>query len=157
MNPPIESPDHVIRIAILGCGMMGQEHISYIQKYGNLTVRFLCDPNKASIDTALSMFDSDTTSDGTDKPSVCHDEKHLLEHVDEIDLLVIASPNYMHTPQLLVWGQYEITILVEKPVAVSERQVAALKAANFKANIWVASKYLAETRSATCDGGEGVG
>ena len=72
-----------------------------------------------------------------------NDEKELLQHVDEIDLLVIASPNYMHTPQLLKWGKYDITILVEKPVAISEKQVSALKAAksDFKARIWVAMEY----------------
>ena len=50
----------------------------------------------------------------------------------------------MHTPQLLRWSQYDITILVEKPVAISEKQVAALKAAclpGCKANIWVAMEY----------------
>ena len=43
--------------------------------------------------------------------------------------------------QLLRWGQHNITILCEKPVAVSEKQVAALKAAKLKANIWVAMEY----------------
>jgi predicted dehydrogenase len=77
-------------------------------------------------------------------PRILMDEKELLQHIDEIDLLVIASPNFMHTPQLLRWSQYDITILVEKPVAISEKQVAALKAAclpGCKANIWVAMEY----------------
>lgn len=49
----------------------------------------------------------------------------------------------MHTPQLLKWGVHDITILVEKPVAVSEKQVLALKAAhpNFRANICVGMEY----------------
>jgi predicted dehydrogenase len=76
-------------------------------------------------------------------PCILNDEKELIQHVDEIDLLVIASPNYWHTPQLLRWCQYDITILCEKPVAISEKQVSALKAAmpNCKAKIWVAMKY----------------
>jgi len=130
--------DHPVRIAILGCGMMGQEHISYINKYPDLSIHFLCDPNKASRDTALSMV---KTRDDVKAPTVFDEEKQLLEHVNEIDLLVIASPNYTHTPQLLRWGHHDITILVEKPVAVSEKQVAALKAAELKAEIWVAMEY----------------
>ena len=74
-------------------------------------------------------------------PTVFHDEKELLERAGDIDLLVIASPNFMHTPQLLRWGKHDITILCEKPVAVSEKQVAALKAANLNANIWIAMEY----------------
>lgn len=130
-----------VRIAILGCGMMGQEHISYINKYSNLQIKFLCDPNKSSADTALSMVDTENGEDTSNAPLVFHEEKELLERINQIDLLVIASPNYMHTPQLLRWGQYDITILVEKPVAVSEKQVAALKAAKLKAKVWVAMEY----------------
>ncbi|KAL7542676.1 hypothetical protein ACHAXR_012202, partial [Thalassiosira sp. AJA248-18] len=141
MNPSHLVSDHLVRIAILGCGMMGQEHISYINKYSNLAIRFLCDPAKSSTDIALSMIESVDTGGNTEIPRVFFEEKHLLEHIDEIDLLVIASPNHMHTPQLLRWGQYDITILVEKPVAVSEKQVAALKAAYLKAKIWVAMEY----------------
>ncbi|KAL7527978.1 hypothetical protein ACHAWF_002384, partial [Thalassiosira exigua] len=47
----------------------------------------------------------------------------------------------MHTSQLLRWGQHDITILVEKPVVVSEKQVAALKLADLKVNVWVAMEY----------------
>ena len=74
-------------------------------------------------------------------PAVFNDESQLLEHVDEIDLLVIASPNYLHTPQLLRWGQYDVAILVEKPVAINLEQVAMLKSANLQAKIWVAMEY----------------
>ncbi len=114
--------------------MMGQEHISYIQKFDNLVIDFLCDPNEDSIKIALSLIQN------SKNPIIFSDEKQLLKQVTEIDLLVIASPNYMHTPQLLRWGQHEITILVEKPVAISGKQINALKAVepSLKANIWVA-------------------
>lgn len=114
---------------------MGQEHISYINKYDSLSIAFLCDPNKESLDTAQAM--------AAGSPTTFQNENELLDHVNDIDLLVIASPNFMHTPQLLRWGQHHITILCEKPAAISEKQVAALKAAqpNLKANIWVAMEY----------------
>jgi predicted dehydrogenase len=74
-------------------------------------------------------------------PIIFRDEEQLLSHVDEIDLLVIASPNRMHTPQLIRWGRYDIAILVEKPVAINEEQITTLKAANLRARIWVAMEY----------------
>ena len=117
--------------------MMGQEHISYINKYDSLSIDFLCDPNIESLDTALAMVEH------SNQPVVFQNENELHERVDDIDLLVIASPNFMHTPQILRWGQHNITILCEKPAAISEKQVAALKKAQpcLKANIWIAMEY----------------
>ena len=126
-----------IRVAVLGTGMMGQEHISYMEGYPSCTITFLCDENDASLNKAMSLISGDT------KPEIFHAEKDLLEKASEIDLLVIATPNFLHTPHLLRWAQHDICILVEKPVAISQKQVLALRAAgpSFKANIWVAMEY----------------
>jgi myo-inositol 2-dehydrogenase / D-chiro-inositol 1-dehydrogenase len=79
------------------------------------------------------------------RPTLLHDEEDLLKRVDDIDLLVIASPNYLHTDQILRWGQHDITILVEKPVAVSHEQHQRLaeftKSGDCRARIWVAMEY----------------
>ena len=127
----------IIKVAVLGCGMMGQEHISYMEKYDKIKIKFLCDPNEQSKQKAVSLISSES------KPMLFSNENELFEHAHDIDLLVIATPNYMHTPQLLRWGQYDICILVEKPVAISEKQVLALrlKSPTFKAHIWVAMEY----------------
>jgi len=74
------------------------------------------------------------------------DQEELLQkHADKIDLLVIASPNYLHTPTLIQWAKHDITILVEKPVAVSEEQIGQLhelqKHQDTRARIWVAMEY----------------
>lgn len=118
--------------------MMGQEHISYMSKYPQIHVKYICDSNQAMLDKAMSMIPSDQS-----KPQVFHAEKELLDHVNEIDLLVIATPNYMHTPHLLRWAHHPICILVEKPVAISQKQVLALRTASpsFQAKIWVAMEY----------------
>jgi len=126
-----------ISVAILGVGMMGQEHISYMQKYSQISIKFLCDTETSMMQKALSMISSE------DKPECFSEEKNLLDRVGEIDLLVIATPNFMHTPHLLRWAKHPICILVEKPVAISEKQVLALQVASpsFQANIWVAMEY----------------
>ena len=126
-----------INVAVLGTGMMGQEHISYMEKYPQVTIKFICDSNQEMLDRAFSIITADA------KPEVFHSEKQLLERAGEIDLLVIATPNYMHTPHLLRWAHHRLVILVEKPVAISEKQVLALRAASksFQAKIWVAMEY----------------
>lgn len=90
-----------IRCAILGCGMMGQEHVSYIMGYSSqIRVDFLCDPFEDSLNKAkkiMTKFRGDPILENLD-PRLLTDESDLLRYVDSIDLLVIASPNYLHTP-----------------------------------------------------------
>ena len=156
-------PTAQIRCAILGCGMMGQEHCSYIAGYPlDLRVDFLCDPHQPSLDKCCQVlrdFAVAPTENSNDNPhhhqqgtpTLLSSEDELLQHVDEIDLLVIATPNYLHTDSLLRWSQYggdKLTILVEKPVAVNREQLARLRQAAAtnshnlkKARIWVAMEY----------------
>ena len=146
-----------ITVALLGCGMMGQEHISYMKKYRDIHLKFLCDPNKTSIEKALSVLFQKSEEDVPkskkyeghfhhDEPIIFNSEREMFADPQvalEVDLLVIATPNYCHTPQLLKWARRPITILVEKPVAISLRQIRALRTAShtFKADIWVAMEY----------------
>ncbi len=124
-----------------------------MSKYPQIHVKYICDSNQAMLDKAMSMLISPTDKNKhehekvheseSSRPRAFHTEKELLEKVEEIDLLVIATPNYMHTPHLLRWANHPICILVEKPVAISQKQVLALRAArsSFKAKIWVAMEY----------------
>jgi myo-inositol 2-dehydrogenase / D-chiro-inositol 1-dehydrogenase len=139
---------------------MGQEHISYILGYSNdIRIDFLCDPHEPSLSKAQEIMRKFQTTDPVVstthphhdpqtlalEPRILHDEDQLLEHVQDIDLLVIASPNYLHTPSLLKWGMHELTILVEKPVAVSQEQHDQLEelshSPQWKARLWVAMEY----------------
>lgn len=49
----------------------------------------------------------------------------MNKHGNNIDLPVIAPPNYLHMPSQ--WGLHNITILVNKLVAVSRQQHDELK------------------------------
>jgi predicted dehydrogenase len=130
---------------------MGQEHISYIMGYSNdIRVDYLCDPFDGSLQKAQKIMKEfsivgDPVIDRYHEPCVLTDESDLFEYADGIDLLVIASPNYLHTPTLLKWGKRDLTILVEKPVAVSKEQhdelLAMSKSSEWKARLWVAMEY----------------
>ena len=126
---------------------MGQEHISYILGFpSQIQIDFLCDPFQPSLQKAKKMIHSSGSSlCQSHEPLVLTDEEELLRHVYSIDLLVIASPNHLHTPSLLKWGFYDLTILVEKPVSVSSEQhekLRVLSSSNaWKARIWVAFEY----------------
>lgn len=142
--PPASLDKQIFRCAILGCGMMGQEHASYISGYPtDLRVDFLCDPHQPSLDKCCRVLrDFSAAANNGHHPTLLHSEHDLLQRADEIDLLVIATPNYLHTDTLLRWSHYDITILVEKPVAVNRHQHALLtQHPNFKARLWVAMEY----------------
>lgn len=134
--------DDRIRVALLGVGMMGQEHISYILGYSTLVrIDFLCDPCEESLVNAEKVLRDNPSH----QPVTLSNEQDLQRQAENIDLLVIASPNHTHTNYLLNWGLHDITILVEKPVSVSQQQhddlVVASKMPNWKARIWVAMEY----------------
>jgi len=127
---------------------MGQEHISYIMGYSaEIRIDYLCDPFDGSLEKAQKImkdFSGDPIAE-KHNPCILTDEQELLHHAEDIDLLVIASPNYLHTPTLLKWGQHDLTILVEKPVAVSKEQHDELRSISsspdWKARLWVAMEY----------------
>ena len=138
---------------------MGQEHVSYIMGYSSkIQINYLCDPFEPSLEKArkiMTEFRSSSSSSedplvvgnplNSSEPCLLMEEEDLLRHVDDIDLLVIASPNYLHTPSLLKWGRHDITILVEKPVAVSRQQHDELRSvstsSDWQARVWVAMEY----------------
>lgn len=135
----------LLRCALLGCGMMGQEHCSYLMGYGSdVRLDFFCDPHEESLQNCLRVM-KDFNPEASHHPRLMKDESELLRHVDDIDLLVIASPNYLHTDQLLRWGKHDLTILVEKPVSVSKDQLDRLQEFSTSteciARIWVAMEY----------------
>ena len=136
--------DGRIRCGLLGCGMMGQEHISYITGYPDkIRIDFLCDPHPPSIEKSLEVLQE--FGKGVTMPKVLHDEKELLEHASSIDLLVIATPNYMHCDTIMRWADQNVTILCEKPVAVSQEQhdklLALQKSSALTARLWIAMEY----------------
>ena len=55
-----------IRVAILGCGMMGQEHISYLNLLDDVVILYLSDPCLSSIEKAMKMCPSATAIDSDD-------------------------------------------------------------------------------------------
>jgi Oxidoreductase family, NAD-binding Rossmann fold len=149
MTPVSHTESPRVRCAVLGCGMMGQEHCSYIMGYADrLQIDFLCDPHQPSLDKCCQVLRDfaipSFASPSPTSPTLLYSEEELLKYVREIDLLVICTPNYLHTDSILRWGRYEhLTILVEKPVAVSREQHGLLQklAPDLKARIWVAMEY----------------
>ena len=127
-----------IRYAIIGAGMMGQEHIRNIALLENTSVSVICDPDQAMRDESLALAEQLGSKHITAVSSAAEIDLAALA-----DALVIVSPNHTHHSLLKELLPLEIPILVEKPLCTTiedtEEIVSAMK--HRKAPVWVAMEY----------------
>ncbi|NRA20696.1 MAG: Gfo/Idh/MocA family oxidoreductase [Oceanospirillaceae bacterium] len=123
-----------VNYALLGCGMMGQEHLRNIALLDNATVVAFVEPDLAMRNKAQQLIPN---------ADVYESLESLITHPG-LDAVVIVTPNYQHADQLLyILKNSQLAILIEKPVITDITQVAAIKlaAAAHSAPIWVAMEY----------------
>jgi len=123
-----------INYGLLGCGMMGGEHIRNIQLLDNCQVYAIHEPDEGMRSLAAAAA-----------PGVrFHGSLEELVTDPELDCLVIVSPNYMHVQQLKqIVALRSLPILVEKPLATDAADESFIKElqASYTAPIWVAMEY----------------
>ena len=119
---------------IIGCGMMGQEHLRNIALLPDTKVVGIFEPDAGMAKIAKSL--------APDAKMVDSIAQLLL--IEALDCLVIVSPNYMHLEQLEeIAAIRALPILVEKPLLTDptmfERARAFYDA--YPCPIWVAMEY----------------
>ncbi|SFQ99650.1 Gfo/Idh/MocA family protein [Poseidonocella sedimentorum] len=123
-----------ITYGIIGCGMMGQEHLRNIALLPGAQVGAIYepDPDMAALARRLApgaRFFTDLDA---------------MLASDRIDCLLIASPNHHHLAQLEAIARARPRpVLVEKPLLTHESDLARLAAfrASYAAPVWVAMEY----------------
>ncbi|MEM6340465.1 MAG: Gfo/Idh/MocA family oxidoreductase [Pseudomonadota bacterium] len=123
-----------VRYGIIGCGMMGQEHIRNIALLPGAEIAAIFDP------------DSEMTcrSKALAPEAVTYDRIEALVSHESMDAVLIASPNFCHIAQLeQIAAQRALPLLVEKPLFTDPADVPRLEALrdNYPAPIWVAMEY----------------
>ena len=122
------------RYGIIGCGMMGQEHLRNIALLPGAQVTRIFEPDAHMLAGSLALAPGAQSA------------ASLAEVVlaDDVDCLLIASPNFCHAEQLReIASLRPLPVLLEKPACTSlddVRSLAALQAA-YPAPIWVAMEY----------------
>lgn len=142
-----------LRYGLLGCGMMGQEHLRNIALLPHAQVTAIVEPDAAMASAALALAPG---------AALVPDLAQLLQR-DDVGVLVITSPNYQHADQLLrIMAACQLPILVEKPICTELADVARLRAAvaQYGAPVWVAMEYrymppIARFRQALAEGATG--
>ena len=123
-----------VRYGVIGCGMMGQEHLRNLALIDGAEVVAIYEPN-AEMRAACQALVPDV--------QFC-DSVEAICRFSELDALVVASPNHCHADQLLtLLAQTSLPILIEKPLVTRLDQVEPIReaVAQHPAPVWVAMEY----------------
>ncbi|SMC98527.1 Gfo/Idh/MocA family oxidoreductase [Rhizobium sp. RU36D] len=119
---------------IIGCGMMGQEHLRNIALLPEAEVAAIFEPDAGMRAAAAAAVPGALMVDSIED----------LLAVEAVNCLLIASPNYLHLAQLeKIAAIRPLPVLVEKPLFTAPEdapRLAALRAA-YPQPIWVAMEY----------------
>ena len=123
-----------LNYGMIGCGMMGQEHLRNIALLEDTSVIDIFEPDPGMRAEAAKLAPD---------AIFCDTIKSLLAD-DRLDCLVIVSPNFCHADQLfLISDHRSLPILVEKPLFTNPLDIFRLQnfEENYPAPIWVAMEY----------------
>ncbi len=124
----------ILNYGVIGCGMMGQEHLRNIDLLPGARVAAIHEPDEIMAATAKAMAPNATVYDTA---------WDLLNHPD-LDCLLIASPNHLHLAQMEeIAARRPLPLLVEKPLYTDPGDAARIATfgARYPAPIWVAMEY----------------
>ena len=125
----------LIRYAVLGCGMMGQEHLRNIALIEGARVDVIIEPDPVMKERSKCFVPDAIFFD---------DLEQFLSSEVSVEALLIATPNYQHADQLIsLFEKTDLPILAEKPIVTSLEQAARLLSAvkGRVAPVWVAMEY----------------
>ncbi|MBF9036639.1 Gfo/Idh/MocA family oxidoreductase [Rhodobacterales bacterium HKCCE2091] len=123
-----------MRYGIIGSGMMGQEHIRNIRLISGTSIAAIFEP-----DPGMAAASASLAPEARMVGSVAE-----LLAVDEVEVLLIASPNDLHLPQLEEIARTRpLPVLVEKPLFTNALDLPRLEALarDYPALAWVAMEY----------------
>lgn len=96
-----------IRIAIVGCGRISENHFGSIQKHADqLELAAVCD------------IDAATLAEHTEKYKVpgYRDLEEMLEK-EQLDLVALCTPSGIHPDQAVIAAKHKVHVMTEKPMA----------------------------------------
>ena len=125
------NPTKAVRYGIIGCGMMGQEHLRNIALLPGASVTRIFEPDDAMAADSLAL------APGAQRANSLAD----VVTAPDVDCLLVASPNFRHAEQLReIAALRPLPVLLEKPACTSLADVRDLAelGKTYPAPIWVA-------------------
>ena len=101
-----------VRLAVIGAGAIAQTaHIPVLARMRGAELVALCDNEGAKTRALASRFGV---------PDVFTDIEELLDY-DQLDAVVVATPNHLHEPHVLMALSRGVDVLCERPLALTAR------------------------------------
>ena len=125
---------------MIGCGMMAREHIQNINLLPQGRVTVVYDPVRDLAESAAVL----AGEGGVAAPAVVADSLDDLLAFEDLDAVVIVSPNYLHAAQLReIVTKRPMPILCEKPLYTDPADAAMLEKLfeGYAHPVWVAMEY----------------
>lgn len=132
--------DDMVNYGIIGCGMMAREHIANINLLPHGRVTVVYDPVRELAETCAQL----AGKGGNSAEAVVVDTLDDLLAFEDLDAVVIVSPNHLHAAQLReIAAKRPMPILCEKPLYTDPDDRANLDAAfkGYAHPVWVAMEY----------------
>ncbi len=111
--------------ALVGCGTIAPVHLAALTKLGVAEIVALCDVKAERAEEKKEKF--------APEARVFTDFEQMLSELPEIDVVHICTPHYLHTPMAVYALERGKHVFLEKPVGISEENIAVLREAEKKA------------------------
>jgi predicted dehydrogenase len=109
-----------VKIGVVGAGAIAQlAHLPVLAKMRGAELTAVCDNDRPKARALADRFGV---------PDVFTDIEDMLE-LDELDAVVVATPNHLHEPHVLAVLASKRHVLVERPLSLSSRGVERILAA----------------------------
>lgn len=125
------------KYAIIGCGMMGREHMQSLALIDDIELIAIVDPDHNSLQSALNLAAQ------LEQDIISYSNINDMMKNSHPDAVIIGSPNHTHFDVVKEVMQYEIAILLEKPMCTEIDDAKALYALQnaYTSLFWVGLEY----------------
>ncbi|MEP2987526.1 MAG: Gfo/Idh/MocA family oxidoreductase [Parasphingorhabdus sp.] len=125
------------RYAIVGCGLMGREHMRNLALFEGCELVAIADPDAGSREAAVQLAGE------LGQDIRCYQETGELLEKEDIDAVIIASPNHTHFDVIQPIMQSEVAILLEKPMCTTVEHASSLLELQsvYPSLFWVGMEY----------------
>ena len=123
-----------LRYGIIGSGMMGGEHILDLVHVADAEVVALADPVPSSLEWGVAC---------AGRPTDTYADYRALLQRDDLDAVVIATPNFTHAAVLADVLATDLAVMVEKPMCttIADCREVQRMARDRDAMTWVGLEY----------------
>ena len=103
-----------VKIGIIGCGAVAQvEHIPAFSSIPDAEIAMICDTDERKLSYLKKKYNIPSTSSRFED---------VIRNKD-IDGVVIATPNYLHSPMVIAALEYNKFTLCEKPLGLNTKEI----------------------------------